>query len=200
MFDKRLQPIVAKIVDVSYGGENGFNQAITLSADALSNVKFVAEKKLISKFFEQIALDTGMIRFGVHDTMKALELGAVESLLLFEEIDMIRYQIKHPVKGDLKTFFLNSTQEKDEKYFKDKETGMDLEIVSADNLAEWLCNNYQNYGARIDFITDKSQEGYQFTKGFGGIGGFLRYQIDIEEELDIKDAGGDDFDPEEDFI
>jgi peptide chain release factor subunit 1 len=25
MFDKRLVPLVVKIVDVSYGGENGFN-------------------------------------------------------------------------------------------------------------------------------------------------------------------------------
>lgn len=37
-------------MDVSYGGENGFNQAIELAADALSNVKFIQEKKLIGKF------------------------------------------------------------------------------------------------------------------------------------------------------
>ena len=65
LFDKRLAAIVIAIVDVSYGGENGFNQAITLASDALSNVKFVAEKKLISNFFEEIAQDTGMIVFGV---------------------------------------------------------------------------------------------------------------------------------------
>jgi len=40
---------VIKIVDVSYGGENGFNQAIELAADALANVKFIQEKKLIGK-------------------------------------------------------------------------------------------------------------------------------------------------------
>ena len=66
-------PLVIKIVDVSYGGENGFSQAITMASDALSNVKFVAEKKLISKFFEEISMDTGMIVFGVDDTMRALE-------------------------------------------------------------------------------------------------------------------------------
>lgn len=73
LFDKRLLPIVAKVVDVSYGGENGLSQAITLAADALSNVKFVAEKKLVSKFFQEIDLDTGMIVFGVDDTMRAME-------------------------------------------------------------------------------------------------------------------------------
>jgi len=31
----------------------------------LTNVKFVQEKKVITKFFEEIALDTGMIVFGV---------------------------------------------------------------------------------------------------------------------------------------
>lgn len=36
-----------KIVDVSYGNEAGFNQAIELAADALANVKLIQEKKLI---------------------------------------------------------------------------------------------------------------------------------------------------------
>jgi peptide chain release factor subunit 1 len=86
MLDKRLGPIIVAVVDVSYGGENGLNEAITLAAEALTNVKFVAEKKLVSKFFEEIALDTGMIVFGVDDAMKALEMGAVETLLLFEDL------------------------------------------------------------------------------------------------------------------
>ena len=59
IFDNRLVAKVMKTVDVSYGGENGFNQAIELSADALANVKFIQEKKLISLYFEQISQDTG---------------------------------------------------------------------------------------------------------------------------------------------
>lgn len=31
-----------------------------------------------------------------------------------------------------------------------------MEVLSCDNLAEWLCANYKNYGAIIEFITDKS--------------------------------------------
>lgn len=44
-----LIQVVIKTVDVSYGGENGFNQAIELSAETLGNVKLVQEKKLIQK-------------------------------------------------------------------------------------------------------------------------------------------------------
>ena len=42
-------------MDVSYGGENGFNQAIELSAESLSNVKFIQEKKLIGRYFDEIS-------------------------------------------------------------------------------------------------------------------------------------------------
>lgn len=59
MFDPRLNSKVIKMVDVSYGGENGLNQAIELSQESLQNVKFVQEKQLISKFFQEIAMDTG---------------------------------------------------------------------------------------------------------------------------------------------
>ena len=48
---------------MSYGGENGFNQAIELSAESLANVKFIHEKKLLSNYFSEISQDTGMARF-----------------------------------------------------------------------------------------------------------------------------------------
>jgi peptide chain release factor subunit 1 len=50
-----------------------------------------------------------------------------------------------------------------------------LEPVESILLSEWLAENYVNFGAALQFITDKSSEGFQFVKGFGGIGGFLRY-------------------------
>ena len=80
----RLQAVIVNIVDVSYGGENGFNQvrvallghtvaceytqasaltceqsdqAIELSTDILANVKFIQEKKLIAKY--------GLLIFGL---------------------------------------------------------------------------------------------------------------------------------------
>ena len=40
---------MVKIVGISYGGENGFNHAIELASEALGNVKFIQEKKLIGK-------------------------------------------------------------------------------------------------------------------------------------------------------
>ena len=109
MLDQRLVPIICAILDVSYGGENGLSEAITQAADSLTNVKFVAEKKLVSKFFEEIAQDTGMVVFGVDDTMKALETGALETMMLFEDLEVTRYSLKNPKKGTTKVILLNPT-------------------------------------------------------------------------------------------
>jgi peptide subunit release factor 1 (eRF1) len=70
MFDNRLQAKIIKLVDISYGGENGFNQAIELAAESLANVKFIQEKKLIGRYFDEISQDTGKYCFGVEDTLK----------------------------------------------------------------------------------------------------------------------------------
>ena len=42
----------------------------------------------------------------------------------------------------------------------------------------------------IEFVTNKSQEGSQFCRGFGGIGGILRYQLDMRSFDDFSDDGG----------
>jgi peptide chain release factor subunit 1 len=76
-----------------------------------------------------------------------------------------------------------------------------LDVIKSEPLSEWLCEHYKDYGAKLEFITDKSQEGFQFVNGFGGIGGFLRYKIEMAENIyDKDDIGGEEFDPDEDFI
>ncbi|XP_041370384.1 eukaryotic peptide chain release factor subunit 1-like [Gigantopelta aegis] len=194
MFDPRLQTRVIKIVDVSYGGENGFNQAIELASDSLANVKFIQEKKLIGRYFDEISQDTGKFCFGVDDTLKAMEMGAVDILIVWENLDMQRFTLKNHQTDDEKILFLKPEQEKDKTYFTDKDTGVELELVEQMPLLEWFANNYKNYGATLEIITDRSQEGAQFVKGFGGIGGILRYQVDFQGMECNFDELGEDYD------
>uniref|UniRef100_A0A0B7ACE4 Eukaryotic peptide chain release factor subunit 1 n=1 Tax=Arion vulgaris TaxID=1028688 RepID=A0A0B7ACE4_9EUPU len=180
MFDPRLQAKIIKIVDVSYGGENGFNQGIELAADSLANVKFIQEKKLIGRYFDEISQDTGKYCFGVDDTLKAMEMGAVDILIVWENLDIQRFVLKNHSSDEAKILHLRADQEKDKTYFTDKETGVELELIEQMPLLEWFANNYKNFGATLEIITDKSQEGAQFVKGFGGIGGILRYHVDFQ--------------------
>lgn len=186
MFDQRLQAKVIKVVDVSYGGENGFNQAIELAAETLSSVKFIQEKKLIGKYFEEISQDTGKICYGVEDTLKALELGAAETLIVFENLDVTRWVLKDSAGSEV---ILNTTktQEANRELFQDKETGAEMEVVESTSFLEWLAEAYKDFGAELEFVSDRSSEGNQFVKGFGGIGAILRYKVNFEQLADYSD-------------
>ena len=59
-----------------------------------------------------------------------------------------------------------------------------VEITEKLSLVEWFANNYMNFGATLEFVTDKSQEGAQFVRGFGGIGGLMRYPVEIHHDED----------------
>eukprot|EP01094_Clydonella_sp_ATCC50884_P026495 TRINITY_DN727_c0_g1_i1.p1 TRINITY_DN727_c0_g1~~TRINITY_DN727_c0_g1_i1.p1 ORF type:complete len:460 (+),score=212.03 TRINITY_DN727_c0_g1_i1:98-1381(+) len=178
MFDQRLKPKVIKVVDVSYGGENGLNQAIELASEALGNVKFIQEKRLLSSFFENIAQDTGKYCFGIKDCLMGLEMGAVETLIVWENVDCTRYTLKNTA-GEETIKYLRKQEEADTENFRDQESGETLEIVEKIALIEWLADNYKTFGCSLEIVTDRSQEGSQFCKGIGGIGGLLRYRVDF---------------------
>ncbi|PUU83580.1 peptide chain release factor eRF1/aRF1 [Tuber borchii] len=186
LFDQRLQAKIIKVVDVSYGGENGFNQAIELAGETLSNVKFVQEKKLIGKYFEEISQDTGKVCYGIEDTLKAMELGAAETVIVFENLDVTRWVLKNS-EGDLITLHTNKIQEQDREKFMDKTSGQEMEIIEQISFLEWLAENYQNFGATLEFVSDRSGEGNQFVKGFGGIGALLRYKVNFEQLHELED-------------
>ncbi|KAG4951114.1 hypothetical protein JHK84_044494 [Glycine max] len=189
MFDPRLQAKILNVVDVSYGGENGFNQAIELSAEMLSNVKFIQEKRLIGKYFEEISQDTGKYVFGVEDTLKALEMGAVETLIVWENLDINRYVLKNSSTGEIVIKHLNKYQEANQSNFRDSATSAELEVQEKMPLLEWFASEYKKFGCSLEFVTNKSQEGSQFCRGFGGIGGTLRYQLDIRSFDELSDDG-----------
>src|SRR6185312_13295394 len=134
LFDNRLQSKVIKVVDVSYGGENGFNQAIELAGETLSNVKFIQEKKLINEYFDHISKDSGKVCYGIDDTLKALEAGAAETLIVYENLEVTRWTLKDSSGAET---ILNTTKEQetdpDRSRFMDKETGQEMEVVSKDS-------------------------------------------------------------------
>ena len=193
LFDPRLTPIVMKVVDISYGGELGFNQAIELSQDALKNVKFIHEKKILEKFYEEIAKDSGKYVFGIKDTMEAIENGVVDILIIWENIDFIRLTLKDN-KNQIRVETVSSRKVIGQKY-KPDDSDVEYEIVENISLSEWLLDNYKKYVSQLEIVTDKTSEGNQFVKGFGGIGGILRYKLeqnfeDIEENYSFDE---DDF-------
>ena len=101
-----------KILVLIKGGENGFNQAIDLASEFLKNLKFVQEKKLIEHFFEEIAKDSGLFCFGIEETLRALESGAVETLIVWEDLEFFRYTLKSSIDNTKRVLHIKENDEK----------------------------------------------------------------------------------------
>jgi peptide chain release factor subunit 1 len=195
LWDPRLDAILIRpILDIAYGGETGFNQAIELSSGTLKNVKVIQEKKLITKFLNEVAQDSGKLCFGVRDTMQALEMSAVETLVVWENLDLHRVHIRNPHTGADKFEFVTSEGAQQDQLYREPGSGAELTLVESTPFVEWIVENYRTFGTTLEFVTDLSHEGNQFCKGFGGIGGLLRYHVDFEvfADPDIPDTESDD--------
>lgn len=149
--------------------------------------------------------------------MKALELGAVETLIVWENMDITRYLLRNAAGGQFFESYYrrhrmlikaqeeiiihtNKEQDKDRERFTDKSTGLEMEQVEEpQSLLEWFAEKYKEFGANLEFITNRSQEGAQFVKGFGGIGGLLRYKVDFNN-LTSVDEDEDEFYSDDDAI
>uniref|UniRef100_A0A6T8LW95 Eukaryotic peptide chain release factor subunit 1 n=1 Tax=Proboscia inermis TaxID=420281 RepID=A0A6T8LW95_9STRA len=169
-----------------------------MSADALGAVKLMKEKKLLQKFMDEISQDTGRFCFMVDDTMKALELGAIENLIIWENLSVNRFELRNTSTQETSIIHLTTEQEANDNFFHDTETGVELEVVEKEEFVEWMANNYKQFGCKLEFVTDRSSEGTQFVKGFGGIGGILRWKVDFVELNNFEDQGKHDNDDDSD--
>lgn len=162
--DKRLADIVACSIDLATGGRRGFDEAIQKSAQALGNMRLVQQTKILTKFFDQVSKDLELCCFGVKDTLEKLEMGAVEDLIVWEDLEETRNRV---VPEESETHLGNHT------------------------LVEWLCDHHKEYGCRLHLINDCSTLGSQFSRGFGGIGGLLRFKLpttNIHHQLDGSES------------
>lgn len=178
-FDQKLKDITVKpLLDLSYGGDTGFSLAVQAAQESIATARLTKERRLIQKLFDEIDQDTGKYCFGVADTLKALEDGAVDTLILWEEMPILRV-LRRKGNGEETLVHVPPDQTGgDEKFYKDPETGENIEEVSKVTLVEYLVDNYINHGAKLEMVTDQSPEGTQFCLGLGGIGALLRFSLD----------------------
>lgn len=75
------------IKDLSYTGDFGLQELLDRSEDILAKEEVVDEKKIMNQFFEKLARNPEIVSYGEQEVRKALLMGAVEVLLLSEQLD-----------------------------------------------------------------------------------------------------------------
>jgi len=83
--DQVKQKIIA-IKDLSYTGDFGLKELVDKSQDVLANEEIAREKKIMQKFFEKLATDPDMVAYGTEEVTRALNMGAIDTILISESI------------------------------------------------------------------------------------------------------------------
>ncbi|MHA1378922.1 MAG: peptide chain release factor aRF-1 [Candidatus Helarchaeota archaeon] len=181
--DYRLKEKILAIIDIGYSDEQGINDLIKKSQDVLQNVQIMKEKQVIQKFLSHLARDTGLVTYGEKEVRRALNIGAVDTLLLSEKVDILRVTAK-----------CSNCNYTEEKTIKNEDLEAFKKLVSNKTCPK--CNSSQMYlnhtvdlieelgdiasasGANVEVVSADSEEGAQFWSAFKGVGAILRYKFD----------------------
>ena len=146
-FHTLIKNKIISILDISYGGTNGFNEAIELSKNVIKNTGFIREKNILKEYFNHISRSTNKICYGVSDTMKALELGAVDTLIVHDNLELQNYTLNDNVIENLLEWLVDNH----------KQFGASLTLISGNTPeGHQYINGFGGIGAILRWSVDFS--------------------------------------------
>src|SRR3989344_499371 len=85
--NNQLKEKIIGVFDLSYTGEFGLQELVEKSRDLLIKEEIMQEKEIMRRFFELLSKEPEKTAYGITEVKKALELGAVDTLLISESLE-----------------------------------------------------------------------------------------------------------------
>ena len=173
-----LKDKVITIVDTSYTGEEGIREVIARAADDLENLDVMHEKKLVQKFLKELTKDKGLCSYGEDEVRNNLIMGAVDILLLSEDLSSLRKTFVCPSCGTEKEFTVKTQSEADKIDERCPNCNELLKEESSIDLTDEFVGKAEEMKTDVEFISTETEEGMQLLRAFGGIAAVLRYYVE----------------------
>jgi peptide chain release factor subunit 1 len=176
-----LKEKVIDIIDTSYVSEQGVKEVVEKAPEIMRKIRYIEERKLMQQFLYEVGHDTAMATYGEDEVRKALEAGAVRTLLLSEGIDIIRAKIKcnacgyeeeQTMKSQNLTSFETSLSGKPCPKCK----APALAVVETQELIENFAQMAEYTNTDVEIISGETEEGQMLKNSFGGIAAILRFK------------------------
>ncbi len=164
-------------VDTSYTGEFGIREVIEKSTDILDDLDVMHEKKIVQKFLKELIKDNGLYSYGEDEVRNNLVIGAVDTLLLSEDLSLIRKTFKCPTCGFEKEFTVKNQSEADSIKERCPNCNEIIKEDSSELLVDDFVEKAEEMNTAIEFISTETEEGMQLYRAFGGIAAILRYYV-----------------------
>ncbi len=85
--NNEIRKKIIGIKDITYTDESGLHDLVEKSQDLLANEIVIQEKAIMNRFFEKLGKEPNKVVYGVNEVKEALDLGAVEIVLVNEDYD-----------------------------------------------------------------------------------------------------------------
>ena len=164
-------------VDTSYTGEFGIREVINKSTDLLNELDVIHEKEVIQKFLGELRKDDGLYSYGEEEVRNNLIIGAVDTLLLSEDLDSMRKTFKCGSCGFEKGITVKNQSEADSLEERCPNCNELLKEDSSELLVDDFVEMAEEMNTSVEFISTETEEGMQLYRAFGGIGAILRYYV-----------------------
>lgn len=176
-----LQQKILGLFDVAYTDESGLEELMDAAADTLSALEVVKEKKLMERFMKELVSDKGLAAYGEDSVRHNLNMGAVEVLLLSEDLRRSRITLKcQNCDYTSTTTVKHRAGEKATLEFgKCPKCQSALSISEQVDVVDELSVIAEQMNTEVEFISTEFEEGEQLLNAFGGIAAILRYRTGV---------------------
>ncbi|MEA1984413.1 MAG: peptide chain release factor aRF-1 [Euryarchaeota archaeon] len=179
-FHHEIGKKVAGLFDVAYTDESGLSELVNAAGDKLMDLDLMVEKNLMQDFFRELVSDSGKATYGEDNVRENLMVGAVDILLISEDLRAERTTIRCTSCGfEEKVTKEHRAGEAKEAPGNCQQCGSPLEVVERVDVVDELSTLSDQMGSRVEFISTDFVEGDQLLNAFGGIVAILRYNTGI---------------------
>ena len=177
-----LKNKIIDTIDTAYVEEQGVKEVVERAPEIMRKVRYIEEKQIMQQFLYEVGHDTGMITYGEADVRRALEAGAVRTLLISEKIDLLRvtvqcsacgYEERHTLKTQEVTDFEQNLSGKP----CPKCQAPSLSVVDKQDIIEDLAQLAEQANTDVEIISTETEEGQMLKNAFGGIAAILRFKM-----------------------
>jgi peptide chain release factor subunit 1 len=176
-----LKNKIIDTIDTAYVEEQGVKEVVDKAPEIMRKVRYIEEKQIMQQFLYEVGHDTGMITYGEAEVRRALEAGAVRTLLLSENVDLLRvtvkctacsYQEQYTIKSQTLTSFEQSLAGKP----CPKCQAPSLAVAETQDVIDDLAQIAEYANTDVEIISSETEEGQMLKNAFGGIAAMLRFK------------------------
>jgi peptide chain release factor subunit 1 len=177
-----IQNKVIDLFDTGYTDEFGLRELVSVASETMQDLKIGQEKKVMKRFLREVTKgDNSLAVYGENHVRKALEMGAVDSLLLSEDLRKYRVTLRCPTCSyeEKRTVNEADLEEFEPPMCPKCETPTQMELADKIDIIDELSELAEAASGTVFLISQSSEEGDSLKAAFSGIAAISRYPLDI---------------------